>query len=187
MRRPRRTVQRNFSTELVTLRQFFSVVENIEIAHRIAKENIQCAQQRMKDYHDVHAFPIRHRIGDSVWVYTPCNRKGLSKKLAHNWHGPYKIVEFLSPVHCILRATDNRRVSTTVHVSRLKRYVSPDSRPIRQPPELVEESYLAQNDLPSDSFVTDNNEVLPESPTPDQEGNSSPGCSSHSFANLRNQ
>ena len=147
------------------------VVENIEIAHRIAKENIQRAQQRMKDYHDVHAVPIRHQIGDSVWVYTPRNRKGLSKKLAHNWHGPYKIVEFLSPVHCILRATDNRRVSTTVHVSRLKRYVSPDSRPIRQPPELVEESYLAENDLPSDSFVTDNNEVLPESPTPDQEVN----------------
>ena len=147
------------------------VVENIEIAHRIAKENIQRAQQRMKDYHDAHAVPIRHQIGDSVWVYTPRNRKGLSKKLAHNWHGPYKIVEFLSPVHCILRATDNRRVSTTVHVSRLKRYVSPDSRPIRQPPELVEESYLAENDLPSDSFVTDNNEVLPESPTPDQENN----------------
>ena len=78
------------------------VVENIEIAHRIAKENIQRAQQRMKDYHDVHAVPIRHQIGDSVWVYTPRNRKGLSKKLAHNWHGPYKIVEFLSPVHCIL-------------------------------------------------------------------------------------
>ena len=147
------------------------VVENIEIAHRIAKENIQRAQQRMKDYHDVHAVPIRHQVGDSVWVYMPCNRKGLSKKLAHNWHGPYKIVEFLSPVHCILRATDNCRVSTTVHVSCLQRYVSPDSRPIRQPPELVEESYLAENDLPSDSFVTDNNEVLPESPTPDQEVN----------------
>ena len=28
---------------------------------------------------------------------------------------------------------------------------------------------MAEDDLPSDSFVTDNNEVLPESPTPDQE------------------
>ena len=95
------------------------VVENIEIAQRIAKENIQRAQQRMKDYHDLHAVPVRFQVGDSVWVYTPRNRKGLSKKLAHNWHGPYRIVQFLSPVHCILRALDNRRVSTTVHVSRL--------------------------------------------------------------------
>ena len=58
------------------------VVENIEIAQRIAKENIPRAQQRMKDYHDLHAVPVRFQVGDSVWVYTPCNSKGLSKKLA---------------------------------------------------------------------------------------------------------
>ena len=103
----------------------------------------------MKDYHDVHVVPITHQVGDSVWVNTPRNRKRLSKKLAHNWHGPYKIVKFLSPVHCILRATDNHRVSPTVHVSRLKRYVSPDTRPIRQPPEIVKETYLAEEDLDS--------------------------------------
>ena len=28
------------------------VVEHFETAYRIAKENIQCAQQHMKDYHD---------------------------------------------------------------------------------------------------------------------------------------
>ena len=129
------------------------VVENIEIAQRIAKENIQRAQQRMKDYHDLHAVPVRFQVGDSVWVYTPRSRKGLSKKLAHNWHGPYRIVQFLSPVHCILRALDNHRVSTTVHVSRLKRYFSPDTRPIRQPTELVDDAYLQEGDLPADSFL----------------------------------
>ena len=129
------------------------VVEHIEIAHRIAKENIQRAQQRMKDYHDRTAVPLKYNLGDRVWVYTPKNRKGLSKKLAHNYHGPYRIVQFLSPVHCILRATDNRRVSTTVHISRLKSYVDPDSRPIRQPPEDVDEPFLAEDDLPDDSFM----------------------------------
>lgn len=129
------------------------VVENIEIAQRIAKENIQRAQQRMKDYHDLHAVPVRFQVGDNVWVYTPRNRKGLSKKLAHNWHGPYRIVQFLSPVHCILRALDNRRVSTTVHVSRLKHYFSPDTRPIRQPTELVDDACLQEGDLPADSFL----------------------------------
>ena len=129
------------------------VVENIEIAQRIAKENIQRAQQRMKDYHDLHAVPVRFQVGDSVWVYTPRNRKGLSKKLAHNWHGPYRIVQFLSPVQCILRALDNRRVSTTVQVSRLKHYFSPDTRPIRQPTELVDDAYLQEGDLQADSFL----------------------------------
>jgi len=114
------------------------IVENIEIAHGIAKENIQRAEQRMKDYHDQYAVPVKYQVGDRVWVYTPRNLKGLSKKLAHNYHGLCRIVQFLSPVHCILRAVDNRRVSSTVHVSRLKPYVSPDLRPILQPPELVE-------------------------------------------------
>ena len=54
----------------------------------------------------------------------------------------YRIVKFLSPVHCILQASDNRSISTTGHVTRLKPYVSPDTRPIRQPPELVDELYL---------------------------------------------
>ena len=133
------------------------VVEHIEIAHRIARENIQRAQQRMKDYHDRTAVPLKYTLGDRVWVYTPKNRKGLSKKLAHNYHGPYRIVKFLSPVHCILRATDNRRVSTTVHISRLKPYVDPADRPIRQPPNDVEEPFLAEDDFPDDSF-------LPEQP-----------------------
>ena len=45
------------------------VVENIEIAHRIAKENIQRAQQRMKDYHDLHS-PLSHggHIGYDVCI-----------------------------------------------------------------------------------------------------------------------
>ena len=140
---------------------------NIEIAHRIAKENIQRAQQRMKDYHDLHAVPVKYQVGEQVWVYTPRNHKGLSKKLAHNNHGPYRIVKFLSPVHCILHATDNRRISTTVHVSRLKPYISPDTHPICQPPELVDEPYLAEEDFPADSFLVEQHAGLPESQTSD--------------------
>ena len=137
------------------------VVEHIEIAHRIAKENIQRAQQRMKDNHDKHAVPLKYKLGDRVWVYTPKNRKGLSKKLAHNFHGPYRIVQFLSPVHCILRATDNRRISTTVHISRMKPYVDPASRPIREPLEDVDDPFLAEEDLPDDSFLPEPLETHP--------------------------
>ena len=143
------------------------VIENIEIAHREAKENTQRAQLRMKDY--LQSVPVKFQVGGSVWVYTPRNRKGLSKKLAHNWHGPFKIVQFLSPVHCILRAVDNHRVSTTVHVSRLNRFVSPDTRPIRQPTELVDETYLVEDDLPPDSFLTEEAEQLSDLELPEED------------------
>ena len=131
------------------------VVEHVETGRRIAAENTQRAQQKMKELHDLHADTPPFSLGDKVWVYTPKNRKGLSKKLAHNYHGPYRIVEFLSPVHCVLRAMDNRRVSTTVHVSRMKRYIDPASRPIRQLPEDIDEPYLLDSDLPADSFASD--------------------------------
>ena len=131
------------------------VVEHIEMARRISAQNIQRAQQRMKDLHDRYAEPTQFQLGDRVWVFCPKNRKGVSKKLAHNYHGPYRIVEFLSPVHCILRATDNHRVSTTVHVSRLKRYIDPADRPTREPPFPVDEPSLANIDLPKDSFISE--------------------------------
>lgn len=131
------------------------VVEHIERFRRIAAENTQRAQQKMKELHDLTARQPTFTLGEKVWVFTPKNRRGLSKKLAHNYHGPYRIVEFLSPVHCVLRAMDNTRISTTVHVSRMKRYFDPNSRPIRQPPVVVNDPYLLDSELPEDSFVNE--------------------------------
>ena len=99
------------------------VVEHVERVWRIAAENTQHAQQKMKELHDLLAVLPPFSLGDKVWVYTPKNRKGLSKKLANNYHGPYCVVEFLSPFYCILRAMDNRHISTTVHVARMKYYL----------------------------------------------------------------
>ena len=70
----------------------------------------------------------------------------------------------MSPVHCIVRVLDNRRVSTTVHVSRLKHYFSPDTRPIRQPTELVDDAYLQEGDLQADSFLQPDVEVPASDP-----------------------
>ena len=142
------------------------VVENIEKARCIAAENTRRAQQRMKDLHDHFSEPTKFQLGDRVWVYTPHVRRGLSKKLAHNWHGPFRIVEFLSPVHCILRAVDNRRVSTTVHVTRLKRYMDLADRSIRQPLTTVEEPYLTDADLPLGSFLAETEGPAGRPPTP---------------------
>ena len=110
-------------------------------------------------------------------MYTPRVRRGLSKKLAHNWHGPFHIVEFLSPVHCILRAVDNRRVSTTVHVTRLKRYVDPADQPIRQPLTTVEEPYLTDADLPLGSFLAETEGPAGRPPTPTVEPLHTPSTS----------
>ena len=50
-------------------------------------------------------------VGQRVWVYTPRIRKGLSKKLMHNWLGPDRIVEKLPPVHFKWRTITNKKVA----------------------------------------------------------------------------
>ena len=78
-------------------------------------------------------------------------------------------MKFLSPVHCILRAVDNCRVSSTVHVTRLKRYVDPADRPIRQPLTDVDEPFLADVELPPDSFLPDEGDSPSSPPSPLEE------------------
>ena len=68
------------------------IVTQLEEAQRLAKQNIERTQQQMKAQYDLKASPHKFEIGQRVWVYTPKTRKGLSKKLLHHWHGPYRIV-----------------------------------------------------------------------------------------------
>ena len=86
------------------------VVEKVELAQNLARENLQRAQQKMKDYYDQKTKEPVFEVGQRVWVYTPRTRKGLSKKLMHNWLGPYRIVEKLSPVHFKLRTITNKKL-----------------------------------------------------------------------------
>ena len=98
------------------------IVSQLEEAQRLAKENTERTQQEMKARYDLKAAPVEYKIGQRVWVFTPKTRKGLSKKLLHRWHGPYRIVKQLSPVNFKLRNAANRLVATPVHVNRMKLY-----------------------------------------------------------------
>lgn len=130
------------------------IVTQIELAQRIAKENIMRAQQKMKTFYDRQARDPTFIEGQKVWVFTPKTYKGLSKKLLHNYHGPYRVVEKLSLVHYRLRTCGNKPVSTIVHANRMKHFVDPNDRPITPPEDIVEsEPFLHPDDLPADSFA----------------------------------
>lgn len=129
------------------------IVQTLEEAHAIARDNIQRAQQNMKEIHDRSAQEPKFMVGDRVWVYTPKTKKGLSRKLMHHWHGPFRIVEKCSPVHFKLRTCDNRLVSVTVHTNRMKPYYDPDSRPQNAPnTDMSTELAIPADELPEDSF-----------------------------------
>ena len=131
------------------------IVQTIEEAHTIARENIQRTQQNMKDQYDRSARDPKFMLGDRVWVYTPKTLKGLSRKLMHHWHGPFRIVEKCSPVHFKLRTCDNRLVSITVHANRMKPYYDPDLRPQAPPSiEMLDEPPIPDNELPDDALTS---------------------------------
>ena len=119
----------------------------------------------MKDYYDQKTKEPVFEVGQRVWVYTPRTRKGLSKKLMHNWLGPYRIVEKLSPVHFKLRTVANKKVAFSCHANRMKPFVDPNQRPIDSPLfDDPAEPYLDESDIPKDCFEPNNSVHAEENP-----------------------
>ena len=57
------------------------VVEKVELGQKLARENVQRAQQKMKDYYDQKTKESVFEVGQRVWVYTLRTRKGANKKV----------------------------------------------------------------------------------------------------------
>ncbi|GMF52089.1 unnamed protein product [Phytophthora fragariaefolia] len=97
------------------------------------------------------------RTGDQVWLFTERVRPGLKKKLAHRWHGPFRVKKMVEEFAYELELPDKSgyRFYPVVHVSRLKKVADLDQRPTAK---LVDE--LSENDrfdfdehlLPEDSW-----------------------------------
>ncbi|XP_028417823.1 uncharacterized protein LOC114542487 [Dendronephthya gigantea] len=131
------------------------IVSQLEEAQRLAKANTERTQQQMKARYDLKSKPDTYRIGQRVWVFTPKTQKGLSKKLLHCWHGPYRIAEKVSPVNFKLRNLANRLIATPVHVNRMKLFYDANERPIEPPNDLVDDDFsMREDDIPLDSFET---------------------------------
>ncbi|KAI5606732.1 hypothetical protein C0J50_7543 [Silurus asotus] len=87
----------------------------------------------------------RFRPGDRVWLSTRDLRLKLPcRKLSPRFIGPFKVVQQINDVSYRLELPPRYRIHPTFHVSRLKPYVSPASRPPGDPavpvqPEVVDQ------------------------------------------------
>ncbi|GMF39285.1 unnamed protein product [Phytophthora fragariaefolia] len=98
--------------------------------------------------------------GDRVWLYMKRVNPGLTKKLAHRWHGPFRInrevEEFAREL--VLPDRSGYRFYPVVHVSRLKAVKEFGDRPkVRLARELTDEARLDFDEelLPEDSREPD--------------------------------
>lgn len=97
------------------------MVDKVEFARNLARENIQVHQEKYKAYYDQKAKQPDYKVGDQVWLNKPITGKGLSPKLIHHWHSPYVITSQPSDVHAMLKNIDTEQImKVPVHVNHLK-------------------------------------------------------------------
>ncbi|KAE8896892.1 hypothetical protein PF003_g18786 [Phytophthora fragariae] len=94
--------------------------------------------------------------GDAVWLYIPKVQPGLSRKLAHLWHGPFRIEEIQDDLRVRLKVEDTGyRVNPWVYVSRLKPRAVFPKRPTMEL-DLEDDDDFDAALLPEDSWEPDN-------------------------------
>ncbi|KAJ8558955.1 hypothetical protein ON010_g8494 [Phytophthora cinnamomi] len=98
--------------------------------------------------------------GDRVWLYMERVKPGLTKKLAHRWHRPFRVKKKVDEYAYQLGLPDRSgyRFYPVVHVSRLKAAMDFGDRPRAWlTPDVTEESRLDFDEglLPKDSWEPD--------------------------------
>jgi hypothetical protein len=68
-------------------------IHNIKLAWKQAKQHIQTEQQRQTEYYNRSTYVPKIQIGDLVYVDTHPNKKGMCKKLAPKFTGPYRVID----------------------------------------------------------------------------------------------
>ncbi|OWZ03236.1 hypothetical protein PHMEG_00025067 [Phytophthora megakarya] len=95
--------------------------------------------------------------GSRVWLYMERVKPGLTKKLAHRWHGPFRIKQKADEFAFELELS-GYRFYPVVHISRLKSVNEFSSRPTTQIAlEIAEDSRMGFDEalLPEDSWEPD--------------------------------
>ncbi|XP_064475697.1 uncharacterized protein LOC135389591 [Ornithodoros turicata] len=100
----------------------------LEIVHRFARHHMQQAFTRMKTHYDLKASGGGFSEGQSVWLYNPTRKRGLSPKLQRPWHGPYVIMKRLNDVVYRIKLPGRSR-PLVVHADRLAPYRGASAAP----------------------------------------------------------
>ena len=148
----RRLVQEDYKKALTLAEKR----QKLEKKKRAEKHN---AERRLKENEDGQRVEENIKAGDLVWLYINKVKTGYKKKLAHLWHGPFRVKnrDTTYSVELELPSAEGYRFFPRVHVARLKLKRTHPNRPIE---ELCvsEEARLNFDEalLPEDEQVAEN-------------------------------
>lgn len=93
------------------------LVETMNMAHSIARDNLDTAQERQKRTYDLVNNQNSYDVGDVVYKLDQATKVGQSSKLKSPWKGPYVITELKRPV---LYKIKDRKCESWIHHDRIK-------------------------------------------------------------------
>ncbi|POM74778.1 Hypothetical protein PHPALM_8208 [Phytophthora palmivora] len=109
------------------------------------------------DLHNQEICPHQIEVGSRVWLYLDRVKEGYATKLAHLWHGPFRIVEKVGEHAVKLEiAGSGHHIFPIVHVNRLKLVKEYPDRPLmRFNVESQDRLDFDEDLLPGDSWIQD--------------------------------
>ncbi|POM63684.1 LOW QUALITY PROTEIN: Reverse transcriptase [Phytophthora palmivora] len=135
----------------------YRIQKQYQQAREQVNEILLEAIQERADRHNETVLPHKIEVGTQVWLYLDRVKEGYARKLAHMWHGPFRVLELVDehPVRLEIAGTEYR-LFPVVYVSKIK--------PVRQFPDRLEIRLTIQDQdrfdfdealLPEDSWIRD--------------------------------
>jgi hypothetical protein len=152
------------------------LVQGLAIARQAARDCIQLAQFKQKQWYDKHH---KKRVktfhpGSRVWLRKVYVKKGEASKFAHLWHGPYKVMRRVSEKTYELKLP-NKRQHNIVSVDRLKKCHSLDDKPQESElttaaEEVNDEELTWLSEVKSDDKVAEVQAIVDKTESMDKDG-----------------
>ncbi|KAE8988936.1 hypothetical protein PF005_g15497 [Phytophthora fragariae] len=122
-----------------------------------AGERIREAISDRATRHNEEVRPHEVEIGSQVWLYLDRVKEGYARKLAHLWHGPFRVTEKIGEYAVkIETACTEYRLFPVVHISKLKLVRTFPDRPTARLLDAGSERVdLDEALLPEDSWIRD--------------------------------
>ena len=135
----------------------YSIQRQYQRARSAVNDQLRLAIQERADRHNEDVEPHEIEVGTQVWLYLDRVKEGYAKKLAHMWHGPFRVADICGDHAVKLEiAGTPYRLFTIVHLSKLKKVKTFPGRPKDQ--LTIDETDRLDFDealLPEDSWEND--------------------------------
>ena len=135
----------------------YSIQRQYQRARSAVNDQLRLAIQERADRHNEDVEQHEIEVGTQVWLYLDRVKEGYAKKLAHMWHGPFRVADICGDHAVKLEiAGTPYRLFPIVHLSKLKKVKTFPERPKDQ--LTIDETDRLDFDealLPEDSWEND--------------------------------